>query len=157
MNTRSRKTRFSFILPLVALLGASPVLADWDPEQEAIDAAERAENKRAEEARERELQRQRDKAQAEFDKMQMDGKRDYLGAAAIGKTDAEVNVLYDAKLKSDTAEAYQAAETARRAMSSGQGAAAVKQVTGKTLEELENMTDAEAEALAREMEEKYGQ
>lgn len=48
------------------------------------------------------------------------------------------------------------AAKAREALSSGQGAAAVKQVLGKSMEELENMTDEEAEAFGREMEKKYG-
>ena len=79
-----------------------------------------------------------------------------FGAAANGKSDAEVVKLYDAKIAEDMAAANLGAAKAREALSSGQGAAAVKQVTGKTMEELENMTEEEAEALGREMEKKYG-
>lgn len=151
------RRRYNFILPLLALLAASPAQADWDPELEAREAAERDAQARARQEEERAMQQQHDKAQAEYLKAQMDEKRKVLGAAAKGKSDAEVNALYDAKISSDAAEAYKAADTARKALSSGQGAAAVKQVTGKTLQELENMSEEEAEALSREMEQKYGQ
>ena len=45
---------------------------------------------------------------------------------------------------------------AKRVMSSPQGEAAMKQTTGKTMKEMQNMTPAEAEALSKEMEKKYG-
>lgn len=151
------KSRFKLILPVLALCVASPVAADWDPEQEAIEEAERAEAERARRENELETQRQRDAMQAETERVQLQARRDHLGAAADGKSDSEVNALYDAKIKSDTAEAYRAAEQARNAMQTPEGAAAIKQVTGKTLEQLENMTEQEAEALARELEQKYGQ
>ena len=151
------KCRFSLILSVLALFVFSPAQADWDPEQEAIEEAGRAAARREAQEKERELQQHRDAAKAEAAKMQVQAKREHLGAAADGKTDGEVNALYDAKVKSDTAEAYRAAEQARKAMQAPEGAAALKQVTGKTLEELENMTDEEAEALARELENKYGQ
>jgi hypothetical protein len=92
-----------------------------------------------------------------MNKKMMASKRETLGAAAKGKSDAEVNHLYDDKIKADTESAKQFAQSARKALTSGQGAAAVKKVTGKSLQELENMSDAEADALAREMEKKYGQ
>ena len=38
-----------------------------------------------------------------------------------------------------------------------QNEASLKQMTGKSMEELQNMSDEEAEAFAREMEKKYGQ
>ncbi len=82
----------------------------------------------------------------------MDSKRKMLGSAATGKSDAEVNSLYDAKIE----EGAQTAQTARKALSEGQGADAVKQVTGKSMAEMENMSDEEAEAFSKEMEEKYG-
>jgi hypothetical protein len=150
-------SRFKLIRPLLALFVATPVAADWDPEQEAIEEAERAEAERTRQENERETQRLHDAMKAESERVQLQARRDHLGAAADGKSDSEVSALYDAKIKSDTAEAYRAAEQARNALQSPEGAAAIKQVTGKTLEQLENMTDEEAEALARELEQKYGQ
>jgi len=98
-----------------------------------------------------------DAANAKANQEMMDSKRKNLGAAAKGKSDAEVNRLYDAKIKQTTDEANRLAQEARSALSQGQGAAAVKQVTGKSLQELENMSDEEADALSRELEKKYGQ
>ena len=86
----------------------------------------------------------------------MDAKRKTLGAAAQGKSDAEVDKLYAAKIKSDTDAAYRVADEGKRALSSGQGAAAVKQVTGKSMKEIQNMSDAELDALAKDLEKKYG-
>ncbi|ATG91976.1 hypothetical protein [Methylomonas koyamae] len=98
-----------------------------------------------------------DAAKAKAEREVMDGKRKALGAAAQGKSDAEVDRLYQARTRQNQEEAERLSAEARAALSSGQGAAAVKQVTGKTLQELENMSDAEAEALAQELEKKYGQ
>ncbi|MDX8128168.1 hypothetical protein QLH52_12805 [Methylomonas sp. OY6] len=132
-------------------------LADWDPELEAQEQAQREATQRAEQAREREAQKMVDEANAKGNREMMDSKRKNLGAAAKGKSDAEVNRLYDAKIKQTTDEANRLAQEARSALSQGQGAAAVKQVTGKSLQELENMSDEEADALSRELEKKYGQ
>ncbi|OAI04286.1 hypothetical protein A1353_13565 [Methylomonas methanica] len=135
----------------------SAALADWDPEMEAQEQAEREATQRAEQARNREAQKMIDAANAKANREMMDSKRKNLGAAAKGKSDVEVNRLYDAKIKQTTEEANRLVQEARSALSQGQGAAAVKQVTGKSLRELENMSDEEAEALSRELEKKYGQ
>lgn len=149
-------TRF-FILIFLSAIGGAPAWADWDPELEAREQAERAAAQRVEQEKQREMQKIRSEAKAKANKANMDSKRQTVGAAANGKSDAEVNRLYDAKIKQTTEEANRVAQEARSALSQGQGAAAVKRVTGKTLQELENMSDEEADALAREMEKKYGQ
>ncbi|WP_445367891.1 hypothetical protein ACH5Y9_24285 [Methylomonas sp. BW4-1] len=146
-----------FIMLMLLTLCNTHVLADWDPELEAQEQAQREATQRAEQAREREAQKMVDEANAKGNREMMDSKRKNLGAAAKGKSDAEVNRLYDAKIKQTTDEANRLAQEARSALSQGQGAAAVKQVTGKSLQELENMSDEEAEALSRELEKKYGQ
>ena len=148
--------RFGFMLPILVLFLSVPAIADWDPSEEARYEAERKAAEQAGQERQRELQKIQDEAKAKYAAQVMQEKRKTLGAAADGKSDAEVLILYDAKIAEDIATANQHAAEAREALSSGQGAAAVKQVTGKTLEELENMTDEEAEALGREMEKKYG-
>jgi uncharacterized protein YfaP (DUF2135 family) len=135
----------------------STAWADWDPEMEAQEQAEREATQRAEQARNREAQKMVDEANAKANREMLDSKRKNLGATAKGKSDAEVNRLYDAKIKQTTEEANRLAQEARSAFSQGQGAVAVKQVTGKSLQELENMSDEEAEALSRELEKKYGQ
>ncbi|MEI8571857.1 hypothetical protein U737_20915 [Methylomonas sp. LW13] len=146
-----------FIMLMLLTLCNTHVLADWDPELEAQEQAQREATQRAEQAKQREAQKMIDAANAKANQEMMDSKRKNLGAAAKGKSDAEVNRLYDAKIKQTTDEANRLAQEARSALSQGQGAAAVKQVTGKSLQELENMSDEEADALSRELEKKYGQ
>ena len=142
-------------LAVLALLAglAVPAFADWDPELERQEAAQR-------EAAEKEQQRK----QAEADAMKLTAMRQFLGAEAEGKSDAEVRRLYDAKLAAyqkqgeaaaATAPTAEAAEKQGRDTRDASGAA-VKEMTGKSLEELENMSDEEAEALQRELEKKYG-
>lgn len=82
----------------------------------------------------------------------MDRKRKNLGAAAKGKSDAEVNRLYDVKIKQTTEDANRLTQEGRSALSQGQGAVAVKQVTGKSLQELETMSNEETDGLSRELE-----
>ncbi|PKD38923.1 hypothetical protein CWO84_17900 [Methylomonas sp. Kb3] len=146
-----------FIMLMLLTLCNTHVLADWDPELEAQEQAKREATQRAEQVKQREAQKMIDAANAKGNQEMMDSKRKNLGAAAKGKSDAEVNRLYDAKIKQTTDEANRLAQEARSALSQGQGAAAVKQVTGKSLQELENMSDEEADALSRELEKKYGQ
>ncbi|MDT4290166.1 hypothetical protein RO575_11405 [Methylomonas sp. MO1] len=144
------------VLMLLTIFNTN-ALADWDPELEAQEQAQREATQRAEQARAREAQKLINEANAKANREMMGSKRKNLGAAAKGKSDAEVNRLYDAKIKQTTEDANRLAQEARSALSQGQGAAAVKQVTGKSLHELENMSDEEAEALSRELEKKYGQ
>lgn len=152
-------TRWLIVIVLALLTGA-PAFADMDLELEKREQAARDAAKQAEQAKQREMQRLKKeaevKANAAMNAHMMDTKRKALGAAASGKSDAEVNRLYDAKLKSDMERAGQAAESSRNALSHGQGADALKQVTGKSLKEMENMSDEEAEALIRDMEKTYG-
>ncbi|WP_445371638.1 hypothetical protein ACH518_01720 [Methylomonas sp. HW2-6] len=128
------------ILTFIALSGSQTAWADWDPALEAKAAAEQA--------RQQQAQKMPDAAKAEPEVM--DDKRKALGVAAQGKTDAEVDRLYQVQIRQNQEETERLSAETRALLSSGQGAAAVKQITGKTLQELENMSDAEAEALAQE-------
>lgn len=151
-------------LVLLALLSGAPALADWDPVEEARRQAERDAEKRKEDAQRREIQKQHDELKAKYEREVLADKRKSLGAAAAGKSDAEVARLYDEKIKNDTEAANKAAAEARKALGPDMGAAKIKQgatvaeqMTGKTIEELGNMTEEEAAALEREMMKKYGQ
>jgi hypothetical protein len=145
-----------FFLILISILSSVHALADGDAAQDARDAAkERAQQEAAQREKaefERQLQDDTNKMIAKQNRDARDSKRKMLGSAATGKSDAEVNSLYDAKIE----EGAQTAQTARKALSEGQGADAVKQVTGKSMAEMENMSDEEAEAFSKAMEEKYG-
>ncbi len=104
------KHRFGFMLAFLVLLAGVPALADWDPAEEARYEAERKATEQAEQEKQREIQKMKDNAQAKYTEEVMKEKRKTLGAAQ-----------------------------AREALSSGQGAAAVKQVLGKSMEELEKI------------------
>ena len=73
------------------------------------------------------------------------------------KSEAETKAsLYDAKMKKDVEPSNQTVNSTGQALGQGQGADDLKRVTGKSLQEMENMSNAETEALAREIEKKYG-
>jgi hemolysin activation/secretion protein len=131
--------RYAVTVALLALLGSAPASADYDAAEEAREKAQRDASQRAEQQKQQEMQRQKREAEAKYNAAvsaeTMKSRRKTLGAAADGKTDAEVNRLYDAKLKKDDE--------------------AIKSVTGKSMKDMEKMSDAELEALARELQKKY--
>jgi hypothetical protein len=143
------------VLAALAMLVSTMAWADWDPALEAREKAQQDAARRAEQDKQRQIQKMKSDAQAQADKGQMDSKRKTLGASAQGKSDAEVNKLYDAKIKKDTEAAYRGAEAAKSALSTGQGAEVMKQTTGKSMKEMQNMSEAELEAWSKEMEKKY--
>lgn len=122
---------------LFSLLVAVPAFADWDGTTEAEEQAQR-------------------EAQKKADAGMIESKRQMLGADAKGTTDVEVSAMYDAKVKQDQKYAADGVAKARTGLSTPEGVAAPKQVTGKSLAEIENISDAELEALGRGMERKYG-
>jgi osmotically-inducible protein OsmY len=150
------KMKRFILLSLLALLISHPASADYDAALEAREAAQRAAaaKKQAEETRR--MQQIQAEAQAKANKEDIERKRKYLGASANGKSDAEVKTLYDAKVKATTAEAHKAYADGMKAVNSPEGQASMKAVTGKTMKELQNMSDAELDALSKQMEKKYG-
>ena len=136
-------------LAALAILASTAAWADYDPALEAQEKAQRDAAQKAAREDQRKIQKMKDAAAAQYNKEQVAAKRKTLGAAAQGKSDAEVDKLYAAKIKSDS-------DAANRALSSGQGAAALKQSTGKSMQEIQNMSPAELEAMGKELEKKYG-
>ena len=141
--------RLRAILAALAILASAAAWADYDPALEAQEKAQRDAAQKAARENQQKVQKLKDDAAAQYSKEQMAAKRKTLGAAAQGKSDAEVDKLYAAKIKSDS-------DAANRALSSGQGAAALKQSTGKSMQEIQNMSPAELEAMGKELEKKYG-
>ncbi len=141
---------------LASLLAAGQAYADWDPELEAQEQRERDAAARERAAREAEADRIMQEATAKAHAQEMTRKREYLGAEAKGKSEAEVNRLYDAKVAAKTAEANRVAAEGMRKANSPEARAAAKEVTGYSMEEMSKMSDAELEALSRDMEKKYG-
>jgi len=141
--------QFRASLAVLAILASTAAWADYDPALEAQEKAQRDAAQKAARENQQRVQKLKDDAAAQYNKEQMAAKRKTLGAAAQGKSDAEVDKLYAAKIKSDT-------DAANRALSSGQGAAALKQSTGKSMQEIQNMSPAELETMGKELEKKYG-
>lgn len=141
---------------LGSLLVSLPALADWDAALEAREQAVRDAEQRKFQEQERQNRKLKADAQATFEAGQMESKRKTLGAAAKGKSDTQVNAMYDAHIQRLQQDAMRGAAGAKSGMSSGQGAAALKQTTGKSMAEIQNLSDAELDALASEMERMYG-
>ena len=140
-----------FLDPIVSasLIGA-PAFADRKVKHEK---AKRSSGKQ------REMQRMESeaetKANASMNRHLMEGKQKTLGAAASGESGAVVNRLYDAKMKKDAEPSNQTVNSTRQALGQSQEADDLKRVTGRSLQEMENMSNAETEALARKIEKKY--
>ena len=143
-------------LILVALLATTNVHADYDAALEAQEQAARQAEEAKQAAADREAQQMRAAAEAKAHAELMASYRKSLGAAAAGKSDAELMQLMQQRQQSAMDDASKAAAQAAAAMADPRNAAALQSVTGKTMEQVQNMSDADAEALAREMEKKYG-
>jgi hypothetical protein len=148
------RARFALILGLAL---AAPAHADYDPELEAQERAEAEAYRREQQAREREVMQAHAEAQRKAQQALMQDKRRRLGAAAQGKSDAEVERLYNEKVAADTAKARAGVAEATRAVHSAEGQAAMKAMAGHTMAEMQNMSDEELDAMAKELEQQYGE
>ena len=145
---------FASLLSLIVLLAPVAARADWDPVQEAKDEAARKAAQAEESRRHAEVERMKHQAT-------MQSKRDYVGQAAQGKADSEINKLYDQKIaqqKKDSAVAMAQAQEAMKmeAQTRPQRDAAMKQMFGKDTKEMMEMSDEELEAMAAQLEKQYG-
>ena len=128
----------------VASLFSLNAHADWDPVLEAREAAERkAEQQRAA------------KQKAEHDKMLRDANQKYMRAAlgkeAAGKSDVEVERLHKQRTAEKQRKDAAAAATARK-----EADPQFKSLTGKSIGEVEKMSEKELDALAKALEKQYG-
>lgn len=144
-------------MSLIVVLSAAPsARADWDAKAEAERQAKHDAEARDQRARKAKADAALAAARAKANAAIMADKRKTLGPAANGKSDAEVNRLYDAHIAATTAEANAVMAEGQKALSSGTGAAALKSVTGKSMQELQSMSDEELEAFAADMQAKFG-
>lgn len=143
---------------MASLLAWSQVLADWDEKLEAQEKAQRAQAAAVERQRQAEMKARKDAAMQQ-------AARGTLGKEAAGKSDAEVLLLYEAKTKRDLAAAQKAGAAAPQlaanvskidADTRAQRDALMKQTYGKSLKDLEGMSDAELDRFARELEKRHG-
>ena len=132
--------------------------ADWDAAAEAREDAKR-----------KAAQQQEARKKAEVDKMLREANvkamRGQMGKEAVGKSDAEVEKLYRQRMaeyqRQGAAAAASGATMARQlqkldADTRPQRDAQMKGMTGKSISELEKMSDKDLEAFSREMEKKFG-
>lgn len=133
--------------------------ADWDPVREARDQAEQKAHKERV-ARDKAAH---DKKMREASQKHM---RAYLGKDAVGKSDADVERIYN-KRQSDTVNQAAAVEAAMKksagqSKKSGDAAgmeqsdAAMKAMYGKSMNDIANMSDKERDAFVANMQKQYG-
>lgn len=141
----------------VALLSCGGAHADYDPILEAREAAQR--KAAAEKAAKQKAENER--LNREY---ALKTKRAYLGKEAHGLTDAQVDKRYAEKVVETQNNARAAAVEGTRQFSEAQALAAksrpqtdqaMKGMYGKSLTDLEKMSDKELEAFAREVEKKF--
>lgn len=143
------------------------IFADWDPVFEAQEAAQRAAAQKAQDEQKQKAEKMKQDALAQARSQQIADYRKQLGSDAAGKSDAEVERLYQAKIQRSSQEAAATIAEAQRAMMKtpknvpqkvdmNELSANTKAATGKSFSDLSKMSDAELEALSKEMEEKYG-
>jgi hypothetical protein len=143
-------------LGTVLLLGSNLILADFDQRDE--DEAKAFEQQSQEAARKEALRKQ--KLEADNTKAKADMFRQALGAQANGKSDAEVITMMEGQeeaLKKQYGPQLEQAEKNRGSPMSDEQADqalndALRKASGDesiSMEDLENMSDAELEALAR--------
>ena len=142
-------------LLLAAALAALPALADMDHAAEARRQAARDAEARRAAAAQRENQRIKAEFEAKGRQQERAEKRKYLGPAADGKSDAELDRMMQERIHAHQAQATAKAREIRQGLATPQGAAATRQVTGHSMQEMMQMNDAQLEALSREMERKY--
>ena len=146
------------LIAIIAGVFSLNVYADWDPALEAREAAERKAG-----------QQRAAKQKAEHDKMIKDASarayRQALGKDAVGKSDAEVERIYNNR----QAQVLKQAATVEAAIKSSerqpkktgdstgiaQGDAAMKAMYGKSVNDIGNMSDKEREAFFKDLEKNY--
>ena len=145
--------KIALCLILTALAGA-PARADMD---KALEAQEEAQRK----AIEAEQKRKDAEAKAMKSNAEMTAKRKFLGKEAEGKSDTEVSRLYERKLAnmqrpSKDVEAIGRDMQKKEVETRSERDAAVKKMYGKSLKDMESMSDEELDAFAKELEKQYG-
>lgn len=149
-----KRRLYTLIIACILVLPQISV-ADWDPVLEAQEEQKR--QIAAQEQAKRDAQ-----AKAMVRRAEIEGKRKAMGSAAVGKSDDEIDKAYAdymAKAQRDSVKAMQKGMEAAKIAETNREKSdqALKTVTGKSMSDLQNMSEDELEALAKEMERKYGQ
>ena len=150
---------------LLVALAAGHAHADWDAKLEAEEQAQRNRDAAADRKRKAE-------GAAIVEAARVKAERAELGRAAVGKTDAEVHVLYQAKVKRDNDESLRQARSFdpnaaiaeakaanKRANDPKQKAAAddgARVAGAKSFEDMKGKSPEELQKMLEEMERKAG-
>jgi hypothetical protein len=137
---------------LSLVLCASCVSTDSDPAPEEQEAAAQAAAERGTRQQAADAERRMDAAGARQNAALTQDKRRWLGSAAVGKSDGDVERLYDEKVNADTDAAGSAVGNEQRAMRDRRANAQMKAATGKSMQEIVNMSPEEQQEWAAEME-----
>jgi len=136
----------------------STVRADYDPVLEAQEAAERQARAAADAKRQAE-------ASAQMAAAKDKAYRQALGAEAKGLSGADLERAYNAKMARDQKAMMEKQAEAMKMFQQGQQQyagskektdAAMKQAFGKSVGELQNMSDEELEAFSKQLEKQFG-
>ena len=142
------------VVLLSLLLCVSCVSSDSDSDTapEDQEAAAQAAADRGTQQLEAEAERKMDQASAKQNAALIQDKRKWLGSAAVGKSDGDVERLYDQKVNVDTDAAETAIGNEQRAMRDRRANAQMKAATGKSMQEIVNMSPEEQQEWVAEME-----
>ncbi len=143
-----------------ALVASIPNLAraDWDP---VLEAQEEAKRKAAADA----AAKQRAAAEAQKRAYTLKTQREYLGSQGAGLSDSQLEAAYNKKVADDQAKGLAAQREGMAMYAEGQKKweanrdktnAAMKDMTGKSVDQLMNMSESELDAFAADMEKKMG-
>jgi hypothetical protein len=142
---------FAALLLLISLCGFA-CASGTDEDLAAIKAHDKAmtESNARNNAKDADRKRQEAAFKKKQDAQTANAVRAQLGKAAEGKSDAEVVRMYEAKVKQG--DKTKIDETAIRAKSDSQS----RQVTGKSIQDLQNMSDADLDKAEAALMKQYG-
>lgn len=131
-----------FAVTFVSLLAATPVLAEWNPVKDTANQVKAGATQQAQQTKDAQVKNATAGAQSVQDQATLAGKRKALGKSAEGKTDAEVNKLYEEKVNHGKAVSEQAKSAATGAQA-GHGTD-VKAVATQKAQDVTNQKTQEA-------------
>lgn len=147
-----------FVIAILAGLSSINASADWDPVREARDAAER----KASQERSAREKAENARVKREAGQKHM---REFVGKDAVGKSDGEVERLYQERRKEleNRAAALETLEKSQRKNPPAPGIegemaqadALMKAMYGKSTSEIGRMSDKERDAFFKGLEKKY--
>lgn len=148
--------RAIIVVLLSVILNVAGARADDNTARDAREAAAQAAADRASQKLEADAERTLDEAAAKQDAALTRDKRRWLGSAAVGRSDGDVNRLYDDRVNAGTAAAASTIGSAQRAMRDPRANAQMKAATGKSMQEYMRMSPEEQQEWAAEMQEEMG-